>query len=99
MLDLHVQKKLAAPRPIVHLQLDSCQVCMWIDLPGEFSHLYSSFGVPGEAELIGQHCCSDSGAVVASPTHQHHPQPWHTPLGTKRHLIGAGRNLCPVRDS
>ena len=57
------------------------------------SHLHSSLGFPGDAELVRQYSCCDSGAVVASPANQHYTQLGHMPLGAKCHLSGAGGHL------
>lgn len=60
------------------------------------THLLSSLGHPGETQLVGQHRCCDRGPVVASPAHQHHTQPGHTPLSAKCHLSGVRSHLFPT---
>lgn len=53
-------------------------------------YLHTRLGFPGQTQFIGQDSSCDRSAVISTPSHQHHSQPGHFPLGPEDEL-GAGR--------
>lgn len=59
----------------------------------QIKHLHASLGPPVHSHLVGDNCSGDSGAIVSSPAHQHHPQLGHRSFSAKGELSGSRCHL------